>query len=127
MTDGKRERISAAELEQALREYIDKANASARARRTLAAWTCRIHIEAVDADDARFTYVVDHGASSPLVLGHEGVPDLVVRGHSMDLAEIFWGDANPVSNYMQGAIKTQGRAEDVMRLDAMAMFIFLGQ
>jgi hypothetical protein len=127
MSDEKRERISAAELEQALREYVDKANASPRARKTLAAWTCRIHIEAVDADDARFTYVVDHGASSPPVLGHEGVPDLVVRGHSMDLAEIFWGDANPVSNYMQGAIKTQGRADDVMRLDAMAMFIFLGQ
>jgi putative sterol carrier protein len=122
-----RETISATELEQALKTYVEKANASPRAQKTLATWTCRIHIQATDVDDARFTYVVEQGSSRPIVVGLDGVPDLVVRGHSFDLAEIFWGDANPVSNYMQGAIKTQGRADDVMRLDAMAMFIFLGQ
>jgi hypothetical protein len=122
-----RESISAEELAHALEEYIDKANASPCARRTLATWNCRIHIQAVDVAEARFTYVVEQGASRPVTGGLEGVPDLVVRGHSMDLAEIFWGDANPVSNYMQGAIKTRGRADHVMRLDAMAMFVFLGQ
>jgi hypothetical protein len=127
MSTEDRESIRADELEQALEEYVDKANASPRAQKTLATWTCRVHIEAFDADDVRFTYVVDNGASQPVVRGLVGVPDLIVRGHSMDLAEIFWGDANPVSNYMQGAIKTQGRADDVMRLDAMAMFVFLGQ
>ena len=122
-----RESVSATELAQALREYVDKANASPRARKALASWTCRIHIQATDVADAQFTYVVEQGASQPLIAGLDGVPDLVVRGHSMDLAEIFWGDANPVSNYMQGAIATLGRADQVMRLDAMAMFIFLGQ
>ena len=126
MSDEK-ENISAVELEQALKDYVEKANASPRARKTLATWSCRLHIAAVDVEDAAFTYVVEKGASQPIIVGLEGVPDLVVRGHSFDLAEIFWGDANPVSNYMQGAIKTQGRADDVMRLDAMAMFIFLGQ
>ena len=126
MSDEK-ETISAVELAQALKDYVEKANASPRARKTLATWSCRLHIAAVDVEDAAFTYVVEQGASQPVILGLEGVPDLVVRGHSFDLAEIFWGDANPVSNYMQGAIKTQGRADDVMRLDAMAMFIFLGQ
>jgi putative sterol carrier protein len=126
MSDMERASVSAAELEQALIEYVDKANASPRARKTLAGWTCRVHIEAVDTA-AQYTYVVEQGLSQPVVVGLHGVPDLVVRGHSFDLAEIFWGDANPVSNYMQGAIKTQGRADDVMRLDAMAMFIFLGQ
>jgi putative sterol carrier protein len=122
-----RESIGAGELGQALREYADKANASPRARKTLAGWTCRVHIEATDVAEARFTFVVEQGVSRGVIVGLDGIPDLVVRGHSFDLAEIFWGDANPVSNYMQGAIKTQGRAEDVMRLDAMAMFIFLGQ
>jgi putative sterol carrier protein len=122
-----RESVSAAELEEALREYVEKANASPRARRALATWTCRIHIQATDVPAARFTYVVEKGASRPVTAGLDGIPDLVVRGHSMDLAEIFWGDANPVSNYMQGAIATQGRAEQVMRLDALALFIFLGQ
>ena len=122
-----RESISATELAQALEEYVAKANASPRARKALASWTCRIHIQATDVPDAEFTYVVEQGASRPVISGLDGVPDLVVRGHSMDLAEIFWGDANPVSNYMQGAISTQGRADQVMRLDAMAMFIVLGQ
>jgi hypothetical protein len=127
VNDAARESINAEELAQALEEYIDKANASPRARRTLATWNCRIHIQAVDVAEARFTYIVERGCSRRVSGGLVGVPDLVVRGHSMDLAEIFWGDASPVSNYMQGAIQTQGRADHVMRLDAMAMFIFLGQ
>ncbi len=127
VSGAERESISADELEEALKEYIGKASASSRCRKTLATWTCRIHIRATDAPDARFTYLVERGALQSLSRGLDGVPDLVVRGHSMDLAEIFWTDANPVSNYMQGAITTQGRAEDVMRLDAMAMFVFLGQ
>lgn len=127
MSGPQRETISADELERALREYVDRANASPRARKTLAGWTCRVHIEAIDVENAKFTFVVRQGESQPVAVGLHGTPDLIVRGHSFDLAEIFWGDANPVSNYMQGAITTQGRADDVMRLDAMAMFIFLGQ
>ncbi len=126
MSDDK-EQISAEELEKALREYVERANASPRAQKTLATWTCRIHIIANDVEAAAFTFVVEKGLSLPIKVGLHDTPDLIVRGHSFDLAEIFWGDANPVSNYMQGAIKTQGRADDVMRLDAMAMFIFLNQ
>jgi putative sterol carrier protein len=122
-----RETVGTDELLEALQDYAGKANVSPRVRKTLAAWTCRIHIEATDTADATFTLEVAGGQTGSPAAGLHGVPDLVVRGHSMDLAEIFWGDANPVSNYMQGAIKTQGRADDVMRLDAMAMFIFLNQ
>jgi hypothetical protein len=122
-----RETVGAGELLDALQEYAARANASPRVRKTLAGWTCRIHIQATDTADARFTLEVAGGQAGSPAAGLHGVPDLVVRGHSMDLAEIFWGDANPVGNYMQGAIKTQGRADDVMRLDAMAMFIFLNQ
>ncbi len=124
---GERESIGADELEQALLEYAERASASPRARKTLATWSCRIHLAATDVPDARFTLVIEAGAPQPVTRGLSDVPDLIVRGHSMDLAEIFWGDANPASNYMQGAISTQGRADDVMRLDAMAMFVFLGQ
>ncbi len=127
MTGQERESIGADELEQAMIDYVGKANASPRARKTLASWSCRIHVEATDVPGARFTHVIEQGQSQPVCRGLDGVPDLIVRGHSMDLAEIFWGDANPASNYMQGAITTQGRAEDVMRLDALAMFVFLGQ
>jgi hypothetical protein len=122
-----RESVGVAELLDALRTYRDSVNRSARVRRTLASWTCRIHIEATDVEDARFTLQVDAGQASDILPELSGTPDLVVRGHSFDLAEIFWGDANPASNYMQGAIRTQGRTEDVMRLDAMAMFVFLEQ
>jgi hypothetical protein len=122
-----RESVGDDELLEAMQEYAAKANASPRVRRTLATWTCLIHIVATDAEHARFTLQVADGQAGSPAVGLHGVPDLIVRGHSMDLAEIFWGDANPVSNYMQGAIRTQGRADDVMRLDAMAMFIFLNQ
>lgn len=122
-----RESIGAEELHDALREYRAKAEASPRARTTLAAWSCRIHIEATDVPDATFTLQVGAGRVTDVDVGLHGTPELVVRGHSFDLAEVFWGDANPASNYMQGAITTHGRAEDVMRLDAMAMFVFLGQ
>jgi SCP-2 sterol transfer family len=95
------------ELLDALREYAARANASPRVRRTLTGWTCRLHIQATDTAGARFTLQVAGGQAGSPAPGLHGVPDLVVRGHSMDLAEIFRGDANPVSNYMQGAIKTQ--------------------
>jgi hypothetical protein len=48
-----------------------------------------------------------------------------VRGNSEDVANIFWGDENPDSNYMLGAIKVQGSQDNVMRLDAMALLIYL--
>ena len=126
MSEGTRESVEADELFDALAEYTVRAAASPRVGKTLRGWDCRIHVLATDHDTA-FTLVVSDGQPASPVRGLSGAADLVVRGHSFDLAEIFWGDANPVSNYMQGAIRTQGRAEDVMRLDAMAMFIFLGQ
>ena len=122
-----RESVPAGELAEALAGYVDKAIASPRAARTLAGWSCRIHIRASDLPGAAFTLVVDAGKALPIAAGNQGTPDLIVTGHSMDLAEIFWGDANPASSYMQGAITTRGRADDVMRLDAMGLFIFLGQ
>jgi hypothetical protein len=127
MNEQQRESIGLEELHQALSEYRESVNASPRARKTLAAWSCRIHIEATDVPNACFTLQVNAGQATDVIAGLDGTPDLIVRGHSFDLAEVFWGDANPASNYMQGAIKTQGRAEDVMRLDAMAMFVFLKQ
>ena len=66
MSTEDRESISADELEQALKEYVDKANASPRAQKTLAGWTCRVHIEAVDVDEVRFTYVVDRAPHNRL-------------------------------------------------------------
>jgi putative sterol carrier protein len=122
-----RESVSPGELADALAGYVGKANASPRAAKTLAGWTCRIHIRPTDAAGTAFTLIIEGGQARPVIEGNDGVPDLIVHGHSMDLAEIFWGDANPVSTYMQGAIQTQGRADDIMRLDAVSLFIFLGE
>ncbi len=56
----------------------------------------------------------------------EAMLDLnIVQGSSEDLVDIFWCDANPASNYMQGAIKTKGSQDNVMRLDAMSLLIYL--
>jgi putative sterol carrier protein len=115
------------ELREALDDYVKRAQASERVRKTLKGWNCVMHIQANDVLDAAFTSIVKDGELVSVEDGLIGQADLIIRGSGEDLANIFWGDANPASNYMQGAIQTQGSQDDVMRLDAMAMFIYLGQ
>jgi putative sterol carrier protein len=111
------------ELREALDDYVARAQANARVRRTMKDWNCLMHIQATDVD-AAFTVDIKDGELRPVEDGLRDTPDLIVRGSSEDLANIFWGDENPASNYMQGAIQTQGTQEGIMRLDAMALFIF---
>ncbi|HET9920830.1 MAG TPA: SCP2 sterol-binding domain-containing protein [Ktedonobacteraceae bacterium] len=111
------------ELREAIDDYVAQARKSERVLRSLRNWNCVIYFEANDTADA-FTMVIKNGSTEVYDVLHE-TPDLIVRGSSEDLADIFWGDANPASNYMQGAIKVQGSQENVMRLDAMAMLIYL--
>jgi putative sterol carrier protein len=115
------------ELREALDDYVARGQANERVRRTMKEmkdWNCLMHIQATDVD-AAFTVDIKGGELRPVEDGLRDTPDLIVRGSSEDLANIFWGDENPASNYMQGAIQTQGTQEDIMRLDAMALFIFL--
>ncbi len=114
------------ELREALDDYVGRAQKSERVQRTLKGWNCVMHLQATDIDSS-FTMTVKDGQLSSVEEGQPGVADLIITGSSEDLANIFWGDENPASNYMQGAIKTQGSQDDIMRLDAMAMFLFLGQ
>ncbi len=79
-------------------------------------------MEATDIQ-AAFTMVVKDSKATVYDGQHEQ-PDLIVRGSSEDLANIFWCDSNPASNYMQGAVKIQGPQDHVMRLDAMALLIY---
>ena len=109
------------ELREALDDYIAQASKSERVLRN---WNCVIYFEASDIG-ASFTMTIKDGKAT-VSDSSQGAADLIVKGSSEDLADIFWGDANPASNYMQGAIKIQGSQENVMRLDAMAMLIYLG-
>jgi putative sterol carrier protein len=112
------------ELGEALDEYVGRAQKSERVQRTLKGWNCVMHLHATDIG-ASFTMTIKDGQLSAAEEGEPGVADLIISGSSEDLTNIFWGDENPASNYMQGAIQTQGSQEDIMRLDAMALFIFL--
>ncbi|QSO50499.1 SCP2 sterol-binding domain-containing protein [Alicyclobacillus curvatus] len=112
------------ELWEALTDYTSRAKDSARVQRTLKNWDCIMHIAATDIE-SNFTCVIRGGEFVSLDEGLNGVPDLVIRGDSEDLANVFWGDENPASNYMQGAIEVRGSQEDIIRLDAMAMFLYL--
>ena len=111
------------ELREALDDYVANAGNNERVQRSLKSWNCVIYIEASDVD-ASFTMTIAGGKAS-IADGSTEQPDLIVRGNSEDLANIFWGDENPASNYMQGAIKVQGSPDNVMRLDAMALLIYL--
>jgi putative sterol carrier protein len=110
------------ELREALDDYVCQAQKSERVMRSLRNWNCHVYFEATDID-ASFTMVI-HDGQTVIYDGQHEQPDLIVRGNSEDLANIFWCDANPASNYMQGAVKIQGSQEHMMRLDAMAMLIY---
>ncbi len=111
------------ELREALDDYVANAGSNERVQRALKSWSCVIYIEASDVG-ASFTMTIASGKAS-IEDGSTAPPDLIVRGNSEDLTNIFWGDENPASNYMQGAIKVQGSQDNVMRLDAMALMIYL--
>jgi hypothetical protein len=111
------------ELREAITEYVELAHKSQRVIRSLRHWNCMIYIEAGDLEKG-FTMKVQDSQ----VMVQDGFiekPDLVVKGNSEDLTDIFWCDANPASAYMQGVIKTRGSQEHVLRLDAVSLLIFL--
>lgn len=111
------------ELREALDDYVAQAQKSERVVRSLRNWNCIIYVEATDIQ-AAFTMVIKD-SKTVVYDGQYEQPDLIVRASSEDLANIFWCDANPASNYMQGAVKIQGSQDNVMRLDAMALLIYM--
>lgn len=111
------------ELRQALDDYVLQASNNERVRRSLGTWNCVVHIEASDIPTA-FGMEISNGVAT-ISDTPPDVADLIVRGSSEDLANIFWCDQNPASNYMQGAVKIQGSPENTMKLDAMALLIYL--
>ena len=112
------------ELREALDDYAQRAQARDRVRKTLKGWNCQMRLEATDIG-AVYTLAIADGQLTAVNEGGEGAVDLIIQGSSEDLTNIFWGDENPASNYMQGAITTRGSQDDVMKLDAMAMFLYL--
>lgn len=111
------------ELREAMDDYVAQAQKSERVVRSLRNWNCTIYVEATNIQ-AAFTMVIKDNATT-VYDGQQDQPDLIVRGSSEDLANIFWCDSNPASNYMQGAVKIQGSQDNVMRLDAMALLIYM--
>ncbi len=111
------------EVRAALDDYVSQAQKSQRVQQSLQGWHCVIYIEATDLG-VGFTMTVQ-GGSATVSDGTPAPPDLIVRGSSEDLANIFWCDENPASNYMQGAITIQGSPENTMKLDAMSLMIYL--
>lgn len=118
------EPVSTEEMREALDDYVEQANGNERVRRTLGDWRCRIHFASTDSDGA-FTIVVADGEIAEVGDGVEAEPDLRIEATSQELTDIFWGEANPAERYNHGAVIVRGSQEDLMRLDAMAMLVFL--
>ncbi|MGI8609501.1 MAG: SCP2 sterol-binding domain-containing protein [Candidatus Dormibacteria bacterium] len=116
----------AAELAEALADYQQRCNANERLRRMLRNWDRVVHLAAVD-NDLRFTMLVRDTRITSVEMGLVGRPDIVVRATSEDFCDMFWGDLNPAEKYLNGDIKLEGSADDVMRIDAMSMVMFLNQ
>ena len=97
------------ELREALEDYAKRGQASERARRSFKGWNCIMHLHAEDVPEAVFTLTIKDGELGEMKMAWLVTPRIsIIRGNSEDLANIFWGDENPSSSYMQGAIKVQG-------------------
>jgi putative sterol carrier protein len=114
------------ELAEALADYRDRCNGNERLRRMLRNWDRVVHLAVTD-NDARFTMTIRDTVISAVEAGLVGTPDVVVRATSEDFCNMFWGDLNPAEKYVNGEIKLEGSADDVMRIDAMSMVMFLNE
>lgn len=111
-------------LRAAVADYVEQVNSSDEVRRTLRRWECVLRIEPTDLDSP-ITITIANGVVTGLRDGAEGVADLIVSASAADLLDIFWGEVNPAQRYTEGSLTIQGPQEHLMRLDAMAMLVFL--
>lgn len=114
------------EIAEAYADWRTRCNDNERLKRMLRGWDRVVHLVVTDTGDA-FTIEVRDTVLSELADGHVGQPDLKVSATSEDFADMFWGDLNPSEKYMSGEIVLAGSQEDVMRIDAMSMVVFLDQ
>jgi len=115
---------TAAEIEEALQDYVQRCNANERLRKMLRNWTRVVHFRCTDTPDA-FTMRIVDGEIVETKTGADGTPDLVISADSEDFANMFWGDLNPAAKYASGEIQVKGAQEDVFRVDAMAALIWV--
>jgi putative sterol carrier protein len=118
-----------ATAEEVAEAYVDwqvRCNDNPRLAKMLRGWDRVVHLVASDTGDG-FTIEVAGSVLADLRHGLVDRPDLVVTATSEDFADLFWGDLNPSEKYVSGEIVLAGSIEDVMRLDAMSMVVFLDQ
>jgi len=112
------------EILDALADYTTRCNANPKLRKMLRSWSRCVQFRALDTGDS-FTIEITMGEVTSQSAGAVGQPDLVIAGTSEDLCDMFWGDLNPAQKYLNGEIKVQGSADDVLRVDAMASLIWI--
>jgi putative sterol carrier protein len=117
---------TAEEVAEAYADWQARCNDNPRLAKMLRGWDRVVHLVASDTGDG-FTIEVAGSVLADLRHGLVDRPDLVVTATSEDFADLFWGDLNPSEKYVSGEIVLAGSAEDVMRLDAMSMVVFLDQ
>jgi putative sterol carrier protein len=117
---------TAEEVAEAYADWQVRCNDNPRLAKMLRGWDRVVHLVASDSGDG-FTIEVAGSVLADLRHGLVDRPDLVVTATSEDFADLFWGDLNPSEKYVSGEIVLAGSAEDVMRLDAMSMVVFLDQ
>jgi putative sterol carrier protein len=117
---------TAGEIAEAYADWQTRCNDNRRLAKMLRNWDRVVHLVASDTGDG-FTVSVAGAVLADLETGLVGQPDLVVTATSEDFADLFWGDLNPSEKYVSGEIVLAGSSEDVMRLDAMSMVVFLDQ
>jgi putative sterol carrier protein len=111
------------ELAEALADYTVSCNENQRLRKMQRDWSRTLHFICSDTGKT-FSMMVERGEILTTPEGHAGTPDIVVTTDSETFCDMFWGDLNPVQQYLRGEIMVKGSQEDVMRLDAISYVIW---
>lgn len=110
------------EITESLKTFTDSFNKNERLRIMNKDWNRVVLIKATDID-SRHTLILKDGVVS-LEEGASENPDLTIISDSETLADIFYGDINPIEPYNNGTLKLMGTEDDITRLDFIILMIW---
>ena len=110
------------ELAASLEHFRSSFNDNERLRVMSRDWNRIIHVQATDLGTDHTLEMREgelfHRPETP------ATADIVLRGPSETLTDMFYGDISPTQPYMDGTLVVQGSQEDIIRLDFISLMIW---
>ncbi len=111
------------ELRESLTTFTDTYNGNSRLKVMNRDWDRLVEIRATDVDSLH-TLIVKEGALSYREGAPPQNPDLTIISDSEILADVFYGDLNPIAPYNDGTLRIMGSEDDITRLDFIILMLW---